>query len=92
MIAPHWADANKPHFPRSGSRRKTGEPVNQSRPGSPSHLLDSRLQGYELHPFFQITDCNASLSKSQIRFDIPSSASFSFVRKTDRLNTTSALD
>jgi hypothetical protein len=63
MIAPHWADANKPHFPCSGSRRRTEEPVNQSRPGSPSHLLDSRLQGYELDPFFQITDCNASLSK-----------------------------
>src|SRR5438094_730801 len=27
------------------------------------HLLDSRLQGYELHPFFRITDCSASLSR-----------------------------
>jgi hypothetical protein len=27
------------------------------------HLLDSRLQGYELQPFFLITDCSASLSK-----------------------------
>src|SRR5208283_3758113 len=29
----------------------------------PAHLLDSRLQGYELQPFFLITDCRASLSK-----------------------------
>src|SRR6266571_4220105 len=29
----------------------------------PAHLLDSRLQGYELQPFFRITDCSASLSK-----------------------------
>src|SRR3974390_485584 len=27
------------------------------------YLLDSRLHGYELHPFFRITDCSASLSK-----------------------------
>ncbi len=27
------------------------------------HLLDSCLQRYELHPFFRITDCNASLSR-----------------------------
>src|SRR5438552_10576768 len=27
------------------------------------HLPDSCLQGYELHPFFRITDCNASLSR-----------------------------
>src|SRR5207237_1134626 len=40
------------------------------RPGPPLaegilllHLLDSRLQGYELHPFFRITDCSASLSR-----------------------------
>src|SRR6202020_2213555 len=26
------------------------------------HLLDSRLPDYELHPFFRITDCKASLS------------------------------
>src|SRR5208283_3062473 len=29
----------------------------------PAHLLDSRLQGYELQPFFRITDCRASLSR-----------------------------
>src|SRR5437016_6306408 len=27
------------------------------------HLLDSRLPGYELQPFFLITDCSASLSR-----------------------------
>ena len=27
------------------------------------HLPDSCLQGYELHPFFRITDCSASLSR-----------------------------
>jgi len=27
------------------------------------HLPDSCLQRYELHPFFRITDCNASLSR-----------------------------
>ncbi len=29
----------------------------------PPHLLDSRLQGYELQPYFRITDCSASLSR-----------------------------
>src|SRR5450759_3403148 len=28
-----------------------------------AHLPHSRLQDCELHPFFRITDCNASLSK-----------------------------
>jgi hypothetical protein len=32
------------------------------------HLLDSRLQGYELQPFFRITDCSASLSRLRSPF------------------------
>src|SRR3972149_6043130 len=67
-IAPTRLLARQPHQPRPQPFIATPGPIAVTRyrdrhqPTRPP-LPDSRLQGCELHPFFRITDCNASLSK-----------------------------